>query len=68
MKKDVFWLVIGCGWSRDWTWVGLMGLQICLGMSHVLWQCGVVDIVWWSAGVVPAWTTKVDYRMKKDVF
>jgi len=51
MKKDVFWLVLGRGWSRDCTWVGLMGLKMCVGMSHVMWHCGVVDIFWWSAGV-----------------
>jgi len=24
MKKDVFWVVIGHGWSRDHTWDGLL--------------------------------------------
>jgi len=35
MKKDVFWVVIGRGWSRDYTWVILIGLQMCVGMPHM---------------------------------
>jgi len=35
MKRDVFWLVLGRGWSHDCTWVGLMGLKMCVGMSHM---------------------------------
>jgi len=28
-------VVIGRGWSRDYTWVILIGLQMCVGMFHM---------------------------------
>jgi len=65
IKKDEFSMVIRRVWSRECTWVGIMGLKMCVGMSHT--RCYFKNTTFFLSEkkLLPF---KVCYCMKKDVF
>jgi len=55
-------MVFGRGWSRDHTWVRLMGLKMCVGLSHL--RCYFKNTTFFLLEKKLG-ASKVRYRIKK---